>query len=43
MESFLVALGLMTEKPIDEDRSISLHGQGLTGEWSPLTITIEHR
>ena len=43
MESFLVALGLMTEKPIDDDHSISLHGQGLTGEWSPLTITIEHR
>jgi hypothetical protein len=43
MDSFLVALGLMTEKPIDEDRSISLHGQGLTGEWSPVTITIEHR
>ncbi len=43
MESFLVALGLMTEKPIDEDHSISLHGQGLTGEWSPVTITIEHR
>jgi hypothetical protein len=43
MESFLIALGLMTEKAIDEDRSISLHGQGLTGEWSPLTITIEHR
>jgi hypothetical protein len=43
MESFLVALGLRTEKPIDEDHSISLHGQGLTGEWSPVTITIEHR
>ena len=43
MESFLVALGLMTEKPIDDDRSISLHGQGLTGEWSPVTVTIEHR
>ncbi|MDQ6856396.1 MAG: DUF6081 family protein [Candidatus Dormibacteraeota bacterium] len=43
MNSFLVALGMMTEKPIDDDRSISLHGQGLTGEWSPLTITIEHR
>jgi hypothetical protein len=43
MESFLIALGLMTEKAIDEDHSISLHGQGLTGEWSPLTITTEHR
>jgi hypothetical protein len=43
MSSFLVALGLMTEKPIDVDRSSSVHGQGLTGEWSPVTITIEHR
>jgi hypothetical protein len=39
IDSFLVALGLMTEKAIDEDRSVSLHGQGLTGEWSPVTIT----
>ncbi len=43
IESFLVALGLMTEKPIDEDRSVSVHGQGLTGEWSPITITTTHR
>lgn len=43
IESFIVALGLMTEMPIDEDHSTSLHGQGLTGEWSPLTITLEHR
>ena len=43
IESFIVALGLMTELPIDEDHSISVHGQGLTGEWSPLTVTLEHR
>ena len=43
MESFLIALGMMTEKAIDDDHSISLHGQGLTGEWSPITVTVEHR
>lgn len=39
MRSFLVALGLMTEKDIAGGRSVSCHGQGLVGEWSPLTIT----
>lgn len=43
MQSFIVALGLMTELPIDDDRSVSIHGQGLTGEWSPLTVTVERR
>ena len=39
MESFIAALGLMTEKDITDGRSVSCHGQGLVGEWSPLTIT----
>jgi hypothetical protein len=39
MRSFIAALGLMTEKDIVDGRSISCHGQGLQGEWSPLTIT----
>ena len=43
IDSFLIALGLMTEKAIDNDRSVSLHGQGLTGEWSPITITKTYR
>ncbi|MEX2246238.1 MAG: DUF6081 family protein [Dehalococcoidia bacterium] len=38
MESFIVALGLMTEKDIVEGRSVSCHGQGLVGEWSPVRI-----
>jgi len=38
IDSFLIALGLMTEKPIDENKSTSLHGQGLTGEWSPIRV-----
>lgn len=39
MDGFICALGLMTEKDIREGRSTSLHGQGIVGEWSPLTIT----
>jgi hypothetical protein len=38
MDGFICALGLMTEKDIREGRSTSLHGQGIVGEWSPLTI-----
>ena len=43
IDSFLIALGMMTEKPIDDDRSVSLHGQGLTAEWSPITVTKTYR
>jgi hypothetical protein len=39
MESFLAALGIMTEKDIADGSSVSCHGQGVTGEWGPLTIT----
>jgi len=39
MGSFLIALGLMTEKAIHQGKSASLHGQGLIGEWGPFTIT----
>ena len=39
INSFLIALGLMTEKIIDQGKSVSLHGQGLVGEWGPFTIT----
>ena len=38
-ESFVAALGLMTEKDIADGKSVSCHGQGLIGEWSPLVIT----
>jgi Family of unknown function (DUF6081) len=41
VDSFLVALGIMTEKDINSGQSVSLHGQGVTGEWSPVTIRIE--
>ena len=39
MDSFLCALGLMTEKDIRDGKSASLHGQGIIGEWAPLVIT----
>jgi hypothetical protein len=39
MDGFICALGLMTEKDIRNGKSSSLHGQGVVGEWSPLTIT----
>ena len=39
MDGFVCALGLMTEKDIRDGKSTSLHGQGIVGEWSPLTIT----
>lgn len=39
MESFIAALGVMTEKDIVNGESASCHGQGIAAEWSPLTIT----
>jgi len=41
MESFICALGLMTEKDMVDGKSISCHGQGLIGEWSPVTIRLQ--
>ncbi|MGH2508575.1 MAG: DUF6081 family protein [Ktedonobacteraceae bacterium] len=39
LNSFLIALGLMTEKTIENGKSVSLHGQVLIGEWGAFTIT----
>ena len=39
MGSFIAALGIMTEKDIVGGQSVSCHGQGMSAEWSPLTIT----
>ncbi|MEX2238447.1 MAG: DUF6081 family protein [Dehalococcoidia bacterium] len=41
MDSFLVALGIMTEKDISDGESVSCHGQGVTAEWSPVRISVE--
>jgi hypothetical protein len=40
MDSFLIALELMTEKQIDQGKSVSVHGQGLVGTWGPFMITM---
>jgi hypothetical protein len=41
LDGFVVALGLMTEKDINPaSGSTSLHGQGLTGDWSETRVTI---
>lgn len=41
LQALTIALGLMTEKSIQQGKSVSLHGQGLTGEWGPFTVTVE--
>jgi hypothetical protein len=38
LEGFVAALGIMTEKDIGPSGSVSCHGQGVTGEWSPFEI-----
>ena len=37
--SFVIALGLMTEKTIEHGKSVSVHGQTLIGEWGKFTIS----
>lgn len=36
---FTVALGIMTEKDLTPQGSVSVHGQTVIGEWSPVKIT----
>lgn len=38
----ILGLGLMTEKDLTKDGSVSCHGQGLRGEWGPITIETLH-
>lgn len=38
---FTIALGMMTEKDISPEGSVSVHGQVVTAEWSPVTVTIK--
>lgn len=38
---FTAALGLMTEIDIQEGRSVSCHGQGVIGRWSPMRVKVE--
>lgn len=37
--SFTLAYGLMTEKDMGKHGSVSLHGQGMRGEYSTITVT----
>ncbi|WP_231891257.1 DUF6081 family protein [Paenibacillus swuensis] len=39
LNQFIVALGIMTEKDLTAEGSVSVHGQTVIGEWSPITIT----
>ncbi len=38
VKSFKLGLGVMTAKTITEGRSVSNHGQGIIGRWSPVRI-----
>lgn len=40
---FTIALGIMTEKDISPEGSVSVHGQVVTAEYSPVTVTIDDR
>ncbi|GKU78327.1 DUF6081 family protein [Paenibacillus sp. L3-i20] len=37
---FTVALGIMTEKDLTPEGSVSVHGQTVIAEWSPITIEV---
>jgi hypothetical protein len=39
INGFIIALGLMTEKLIEQGKSVSVHGQILSGIWGTFTIT----
>lgn len=40
INGLIIALGLMTEKTIEQGKSVSVHGQVLTGQWGAFTITV---
>lgn len=42
INGLIIALGLMTEKTIEQGKSVSIHGQILTGVWGTFTITIRN-
>lgn len=41
LTGFTVALGLMTEIEIEDRKSVSCHGQGVIGRWSPMRVLTE--
>ena len=38
---FIAALGLMSEIDIVDGKSVSCHGQGVIGQWSPMRVLVE--
>ena len=42
INGLIIAPGLMTEKPIEQGKSVSVHGQILSGVWGAFTITIRN-
>ena len=38
---FTAALGLMSEIDIVDGKSVSCHGQGVVGQWSPMRVVTE--
>ncbi len=43
VRSFRLGLGVMTAKTITDGKSVSNHGQGIVGQWSPVRITDARR
>ncbi len=43
INGLIIALGLMTEKPIEQGKSVSVGGQVLSGVWGAFTITIRNQ
>jgi len=41
MNQFTIALGIMTEKDLSPEGSVSVHGQTVIAEYSPVTVTIK--
>jgi hypothetical protein len=41
MTGFTAALGLMSEIDIVDGKSVSCHGQGVVGQWGPMTVRTE--
>jgi hypothetical protein len=42
INGLIIALGLMIEKTIEHGKSVSVHGQILTGIWGTFTIIIRN-
>lgn len=41
IRGFTAAIGLMSEIDIQDGKSVSCHGQGVVGSWSPMRVTSE--